>query len=198
MFHARGGELSLGDDVLEGLASKTFTSPSADNWRKSCIPTQLLKVAKGNADLINKAWLSMLASPGLVVKFKPQAEKAMIVLETSRWGFIAWPLRVCKNDQGGKFFMLQDFAEPEYHFIFNETQWLACNITPTYTTVNVASASAPVWESCVVLTPGEPSHLLKVAARLAFTSMTVPFLQKLVDHLRVLAEASMPSHCLEF
>ena len=194
IFHCRGGDYSLGDATLAQLSDGKWKSPSADNWRRTSLTTQLLLTAHEGGSLkdIHQAWTSLLCSPGLVVKHTSEPNRVYIVLDTTRFGFLGWPVTVVKDENNQKFFYLTTWDEGlKFGFVFDHKEWWACAVDSVYARVNVGPAVNPQWESILVLKPRfEAASLLKVSARMGFPSLTVPFLQRLV-----LAEGMIQDGC---
>ena len=76
---------------------------------------------KDDLSIVGTAWLSLLASPGLIIHEPEEPLQAYVVLHCSRWGLVVWPVAVVKKDElNHKYFILVERASISFKFTFHQ------------------------------------------------------------------------------
>lgn len=183
-------DFSLGDAWLDQYMQSNETSSASDHLAAPLV-FQSLRLVKGDWFLLSKTWLSLLAEQGMAL-MNTETKEFGVVCHISCHGFIwmnfthSWRrgrgiIYVCFRDKDG-----EPSINLEYKCITRLEEWRARKLTVLTPgrakqagvegQVGFAIANDPSEQGCT---------LLRAAASRGFRGVTVPFMQRLIDHLSV-------------
>ncbi|CAK0866286.1 unnamed protein product [Prorocentrum cordatum] len=171
----------LGPDTLRTMTDSGWAhpSPSANKMVGACWAAW--SATNGDIAKASKTWLSLLASPGTLLRHDESKVRG-IVIGTTQWGIFLQPASIHKTR--GHIYLLVNGSEPtKFLPIFDFDGWRA--VKPTVLSaagvanlIGDCSAEAGV----VFMQNGRGSKLQVHAAREGFKLLTKSFLDKLIRH----------------
>jgi hypothetical protein len=177
-----------GRETLLSLQNAGWRSPSPANFALIPFATEAMLRAASDPNGLRQTWPSLLAEPGAVVWKVGDADKTCsIVLRTTVWGFLAWPLRSASSRDAegrkkGYYKVVTEgpAAQPVLHTITDVAPWRVSRFTIASPLEIGAQFPAEARPLGLVLMHKSSEPLLQYAASVGFRSLTLPNLQKLV------------------
>ena len=182
---------SLPGELWETISEKKPSWPalSAQGFKEAAIRWLCVSHYKGQWQNMQTVWLSLLLTPGTVVR-KPREVGATLILKTSSWGALVWPLKIKKE---GENFFLSFAAPPSTATSFlvvdadSLNQWEVMHIKCIGPSSDCIAGGGGMGFRLQAVPP--KLSLLKAAAGLGFRNLGVVFLKKLHAHLGLTKEA---------
>jgi hypothetical protein len=191
VFNADQQDFSLGMDVLHALADPAWSSQSPATSSMQAMFLQCC-LALQAWDLVEKAWVSLLAAPGDILVERERSTTPLMVVSTCQWGCVLWPM--AHRSRGGyKYFTFKELKDGESWELAHITDikaWRGIRVKanpPVGHGGHAAPNSAP---GGVLLRPvaqagAKAEGLLQLSASRCFKGLTVPRLSALYDMLDV-------------
>ena len=178
-----------GRETLLTLQTAGLHSPSPANFALIAVATEAMLRAASDPNGLRQTWPSLLAEPGAVVWKVGDADKTCsIVLRTTVWGFLAWPLKSAssKDAEGrkkGYYKVVTEgpAAQPVLHTITDVAPWRVSRYTIASPLEIGAQFPAEARPLGLVLMHKSSEPVLHYAASVGCRSLTLPNLQKLAS-----------------
>ena len=198
-FDADVQDFPLSQDTLHEISASSWNSKSVANFGLQSLFLQCCLTVRSWA-LVDLAWLALLVEPGTLLVPKASPSKAYLVVFTSQWGCLGWPVaRMVRGEY--------DFFQAVQPTASNPQPWQFIAITDLVShRVLGIKAVPPLAQHDCNCSNGAPGGVLmrelsdgamaepmaKAAARRCFKGITVPRLRVFYDLLKVESEGRKP------